>query len=180
MCSRRSSVPRHRHLAGANNACRLTVRVRSNIAENSRKQSPLIQASAEGQIPVVQPPASTLSPLLEISYSPDLSPDFFDDLFPSSPLPVSHAMSLSPIQKFSVSYYPQFLLFNAYSPAGHFPLFFHNVHQCWNICLTLFLLLMTVRVIVSIIESTCLFSIPIPFLISIDPLSFQSYELTQI
>jgi len=63
MRSRSSSAPRHRHLAETNNARRLTTRprVRTNIAENSREQSPLIQASAQEQTPIVQCPALTLS-----------------------------------------------------------------------------------------------------------------------
>ena len=70
MRSRNSSALRHRHLAGINNARRPTVRVRSNTAENSREQSQSLLIQTQEQTPVVQPLASALSPLLEISYSP--------------------------------------------------------------------------------------------------------------
>ena len=109
--SRSSSAPRHRHLVETNNARRLSVRVRSNTAKNSREQSSLIQPSVQEQTPVVQSPVTTLS-LLEISYSfvSDLSPDFFDDLFPSSPLPVPHSISSSPIEEIPI-YTTPFLVF---------------------------------------------------------------------
>jgi len=118
--SRSSSAPRHRHLGGINT--HLTVRVRSNTAQNSREQSPLIQTSTQEQTLVVQSP-STLSSLLEISYSPvsDLSPDFFDDLFPSSSFPVSHPILPSPIAEFPVSRIPPlFFPFNL-TPFNLFP-----------------------------------------------------------
>ena len=124
MRSRSSSAHHHYLLAGINNARRLIARVRSNTAENSREQSPLIQASAQEQIPV-QPPASILSLLLEISYSPvsDLSPDFFS----SSPLSVSHSISSSSIEEFPVSHTTPIFPVQPYAYfLAHLPLLFHK------------------------------------------------------
>ncbi|KYN41544.1 hypothetical protein ALC56_04007 [Trachymyrmex septentrionalis] len=104
--SRSSSAPRHRHLAGTNIARQLTALIRFYTAKNSREQSSLIQASVQEQTAVVQSPVSILSPPLKISYSPvsDISSDFFNDLFPSSPPPVPHPVSPPPIEELSVSH----------------------------------------------------------------------------
>jgi len=177
-----SFAPRHRHLAGTNNARRLTARVRSNTAKNLREQFSLIQASVQEQTPVVQSPVSTLSPQLEISYFPvsDLSPDFFDDLFPSSPLPVLHPVS-PPIEELPISHATPSIPHvqtDAYSPPGHLPLLFHNAQLLEY--MFYFIPCTNNRVIVSIVGSSCLFSVPISSLISIDPFSLQPYDPTQL
>jgi len=180
--SRSSSAPRHRHLAGTNNPRRRSARVRYNTAKNSREQFSLIQPSVQEQTPVA--PVTTLSPPLEISYSPvsDLFPDIFDDLFPFSPPPAPHSVLPSPIEKFSVSYITPLIPYiqtDAYTPPGHLPLLFHNAHQLLEY-MSYFTPCTNDQVIVCIAGSSCLFSILIKSLIPIDSLSFQSYDLIQL
>ncbi|KYN38935.1 hypothetical protein ALC56_06695 [Trachymyrmex septentrionalis] len=138
------------------------------------------EESIQEQTPVIQSPPSTLLPSLEISYSPvsNLFPDFFDDLFPSSPPPVLHLVS-PPIEELSISHTTPSIPHvqtDTYSTPGHFPLFFH-AHQLLEY-MSYFIPCTNDRVIVSA-GSSCLFSIPIPSHILIDPLSFRSYDFTQ-
>jgi len=139
---------------------------RSNSAQNSREQFPLIQASVQEQIPMIQPPASTLSPLLEISPLFLICPQTSSMTSFRSVLPLFHIqchhLRFRNFPSHILS--PQFLLFNltlTLSLVIFLSSFITPINCCWNTYLTLFLSRSNDRVIVSITGSTCLFSVHI-------------------
>ena len=165
---RRSFAPRRRRLTGISRSRRLVARVRLNIAINSREQSS-IQSSVREQIPAVQFPIRTLSPPLEISYSPISNPS---PVFPADFPP--HSPSLPPITQFPISDTIPSIPYvqpDDYSLAGHLPLLFHDAQQLLEY-MTYFTPSYDDQVIVKIAGSDGLFSVPIPSLIPFDPFSF--------
>ena len=143
-------------------------------AENSKEQSPLIQisdqdsgrsASSLDSITAIHnfllPCLRSIIRLLRWLLSVQSFPCFITDWG------ISRLISSS-----------QFLLFNLMliSPTSHLLLFFHQLLEY----ISYFILSTNARVIVSIAKSTCLFSVLIPSLIPIDPLSLQPYQLTQL